>query len=67
MRPLNLEFPEWVDLRVTTAPPPLHEQDSTTGYTLTLENNMEILAPQFIQEGDTVRVNVESGKYMERV
>jgi elongation factor P len=67
MRPLNIEFPEWVDLRVTVAPPPLHEQDSTTGKTVRLENNMEILAPQFIEEGDTVRVSVETGKYMERV
>lgn len=66
-RPLNIEFPEWVDLRVTVSPPPLHEQDSTTGKTVTLENNMEILVPQFIAEGDKVRVNVETGKYMERV
>jgi elongation factor P len=67
MRPLNIEMPEWVDLRVTVAPPALHEQDSTAGKTVTLENRMEILAPQFIEEGDVIRVNVETGKYMERV
>ena len=47
--------------------PEKNEQDSTTGKTVTLENNMEILAPQFIVEGDTVRVSVETGKYLERV
>jgi hypothetical protein len=33
----------------------------------TLENGMVILVPQFIQPGDTVLVNVETGEYQERV
>ena len=64
---LSLQFPDHVDLRVTVAPPPLHEQDTTTPKTVILENGMEILAPQFIKEGDLVRVSVETGKYMERL
>ncbi len=33
---------------------------------VTLENKMEILTPQFIKEGDTVRVDTETGKYLGR-
>jgi elongation factor P len=33
----------------------------------TLENGMEILVPQFIKEGEIVRVDVETMKYVERV
>lgn len=66
-RPLNLQFPEFVDLRVLTAPPPRHDQETSTYKSVTLENGMEILTPQFIKQGDLVRVDVESGKYLERV
>ncbi len=66
-RPLTLQFPEFVDLEVTTSPPPIHEQETSTPKSVTLENGMEILVPPFIKEGDRVRVNVETGKYMERV
>lgn len=65
--PLTLEFPEWIDLQVVTSPPPSHDQESSTQKEVTLENGMEILVPHFIKEGDVVRVNVETRKYMERV
>jgi len=65
--PLTLEFPEWVDLRVVTSPPPSHDQETSTQKEVTLENGMEILAPHFIKEGDMVRINLETRKYMERV
>lgn len=65
--PLTIQFPEFVDLRVVVSPPPLHEQETSTYKEVTLENGMEILVPQFIKQGDLVRVNVETGKYMERV
>ena len=60
---LTLQFPEAVDLRVVTSPPPI----TSTYKSVTLENGMEILVPHFIKEGDRVRVNVETGKYMERI
>lgn len=66
-RPLVVQFPEWVDLQVITSPPPLHDQETSTYKEVTLENGMEILVPPFIKEGDRVRVNVETAKYVERV
>lgn len=65
--PVNVVFPEIVELKVVTAPPGIHEKDSTTMKTVTLENGMEILTPQFIKEGDIVKVNVYTHKYVERV
>ena len=64
--PLAIEFPEFVDMRVVTSPPPIHDQESTYK-SVTLENGRNILVPPFIKEGDLIRVNVETGKYMERV
>ncbi len=36
-------------------------------YNLSLDNGMTVLVPQFIKEGDRVRIEVETGKYLDRV
>lgn len=63
---VSVAFPAAVELRVVTAPPGLREHD-TAYKTIVLENGMEVLAPQFIKEGDVVKIEVASGKYLERV
>ena len=65
--PVTIEFPPVVELTIVSTPPGLHEHESSTFKTATLENGMETLVPQFIKEGDTVRIEVASGKYLERV
>lgn len=66
-RVVNVVFPSAVELKVVTAPAPLRDAEGNTYKTVVLENGMEVLAPQFIKEGDTVRIEVASGKYLERV
>jgi elongation factor P len=66
-RPVRVVFPEAVELKVTVSSPPLREHDSATFKSATLENGMELLVPQFIKEGDIVKVEVATGKYLERV
>lgn len=66
-RPVNIVFPPTVDLRVATTAQPIHTQQDNTLKPATLENRMEILVPQFIKPGETVRVEVETGKYRERI
>lgn len=66
-RPVKIVFPEGVELKVAVAPPPLREHDSATFKSATLENGMEVLVPQFIKEGDIVKIEVATGKYLERV
>jgi elongation factor P len=65
--PVTIAFPPAVELTIVSTPPALHEHETSTFKTATLENGMEVLVPQFIKEGDTVRIEVVSGKYLERV
>ncbi len=63
-RPLHVDFPKTVDMRVSNAPPPT--QDSTWKE-VEIENGVKLLAPQFIKEGDMIRIDVHQRKYMERI
>lgn len=65
--PVNIAFPQAIELSVVSAPPGVHDHATSTFKAATLENGMEVLVPQFIKEGDTVRIEVASGKYMERI
>ncbi len=65
--PVTITFPAAVELPIVSTPPGLHEHESSTFKTATPENGMEVLVPQFIKEGDTVRIEVASGKYLERI
>jgi len=66
-QPINIIFPKFVELKVKSSPPGIHDGTDTTLKEVVLENNQAILGPQFLKEGDIVRVDVESGKYIERV
>ena len=65
--PINIIFPKYVDLKVISSPSGIHDGTDMTFKEVVLENNQRILAPQFIKEGDMVRIDVETGKYMERL
>ena len=65
---INIKLPVKVDYLVKEAPPGF-KGDTATGGTklITLENGFQIQVPLFIETGDIVRVNTESGIYTERV
>ncbi len=65
---INVEIPIKIDLKVTEAPPGL-KGDSAQGGSkeIVLETGAKITAPLFVNEGDIVRINTESGTYIERV
>ena len=65
--PLHMSYPPTVELRVESTPEPLHMDDSSVPKDATLSNGMEVQVPQFVKEGDTVRIDVETGKFVERV
>jgi len=64
---IKLEIPIKVELRVKEAPPAVRG-NTAQGATkqIILETGATINAPLFIGEGDKVRVNTESGEYVER-
>ena len=65
---ISVELPVKVDLTVTEAPPGI-KGDTATGGTksVTLETGAKVNVPLFINEGDIIRVNTETGEYVERV
>jgi elongation factor P len=66
-RPVGVELPVTVDLKVTDTPPGMKGATaSNSGKPATLETGLQITVPQFIQVGEVVRVDTAEGKYMER-
>lgn len=60
--PIKMEF------KVKEAPPAVRGDTSKGGNkVVTLENGATLTVPMFVAEGDTIRVNTETGDYVERV
>jgi elongation factor P len=66
-QPVSIVFPEIVEVKVQTTAQPVHQQQDNTYKYATLENGMEVMVPQFIKEGESIRVEVATGKYVDRV
>jgi elongation factor P len=65
--PVGLELPQTVDLKVTdTAPAIKGATASAQLKPATLETGLVVSVPPFINIGDRVRVNTESGEYQSR-
>ncbi len=67
-KPVTIKIPVKVELRVTDAPPAVKGDTATGGSKLvTLESGAQINTPLFINEGDILRINTDTGEYNERV
>ena len=65
---VGLELPKTMELKVTFAPPEVRRATASASLRpITLENDMTINAPTFIKEGDIVKINTETGEYLERL
>jgi len=65
---ISLRVPVKIDLRVKEAPPAVRGNTAQGGTKqITLETGAVINAPLFINEGDLIRVNTETGTYVERM
>jgi elongation factor P len=65
---INIELPIKADYKVIEAPPAIKgDTASGGGKTVTLETGAKINVPFFISEGDIVKVNTQTGEYVERV
>jgi elongation factor P len=57
-----------MDFKVISSPPGV--KGNSTGNvnkTVKIETGADISAPLFINEGDVIRINTETGEYVERV
>lgn len=66
--PLDIELPTSVDLLVTQAETAVRG-DTATGVTkkVTTETGLQVVVPNFVEEGDTIRVDTRTGEYVTRV
>lgn len=66
-KPINLDMPTSVILKVVTTEPAVRG-DSVSNITkaATLETGLEVKVPLFIKEGDFIKVDTRTGKYLER-
>lgn len=65
---VGLELPKTMELKVTYAPPEIRKATATSSLRpVEVENGMSVNAPAFIKEGDLIKINTETGDYLERV
>ena len=67
-RPVAISLPIKMDFKVVSAPPGI-KGNSVGSVTkmVEIETGATITTPIFVNEGDMIRVNTESGEYVERV
>jgi elongation factor P len=65
--PINIDFPPIAEAKIDVTAQPVHQQQDNTYKYATLENGMEVMVPQFIRPGEIVRIEVATGKYLDRV
>ncbi len=66
-RPIGVELPPSVKLTVVDTEPSLKGATATGSFKpATTETGVTVMVPQFIAEGETIRVNTDTGEYIER-
>ncbi len=65
---INVSLPIKINLKVTQAPPGIKGDRSQSGTKIvTLESGAKVNAPLFVESGDIIEVNTESGEYVRRI
>ena len=66
-KPISAVLPDIVEARVVDTAPPSHSQQDSAWKEATLENGVSIRVPLFIAPDERVRVDLKTGRYIERV
>jgi elongation factor P len=65
--PVGIELPQTVDLKVVETVPSIKGATATNQMKpATLETGVVVQVPPFVDEGDVIRVNTDSGEYLSR-
>lgn len=65
---IGVQLPVKMEFKVTMAPPVIRGNTSSGGNKqVEIETGAKITTPLFVEEGDIIRVNTETGEYAERV
>jgi len=66
--PVSIKIPIKMELKVAEAPPAVRGDTATGGdKKVVLESGAVVSTPLFINVGDTLRINTDTGEYVERV
>jgi len=65
-RPVSVLFPDIIEVRIAETAPPAHGQQDNTWKTARLGNGISVMVPQFVKNGDLIRLDVASLKYVDR-
>ena len=65
-QPISVIFPDNMEVRVIDTAPPVHQQQDNTLKPAAVENGLQIMVPQFVKTGDSIRIDVATLKYMDR-
>jgi elongation factor P len=67
-KPVSIEVPDFVELKVTDTPPALAGATATNQYKeATLETGLTVSVPPFVKPGEKIRIDTRTGEYLERV
>lgn len=67
-RAVSIELPKTIDLQVVDTEPEIRGATASASMKRAkLETGISVNVPQFIKNGDTIRINTETGDYLERV
>jgi elongation factor P len=53
-------------VKIADTAPPSHQQHDTNFKPATLDHGVEVMVPQFVKTGDTIRLDIENLRYMDR-
>jgi elongation factor P len=64
---VTIQYPKVVELKVTATGTGIKGGQDNTMKPATLENGIEVLVPQFVETGETLRIDTEKMKYIDRI
>ena len=65
---INIELPIKVDYKVIEAPPGIKGNTAQGGTKpIIIETGAKVLVPLFVKQGDIIKINTQTGEYVERV
>ncbi|MBI4919979.1 elongation factor P [Candidatus Azambacteria bacterium] len=65
---INIKLPIKMDFKVVEAPPAIRGNTAQGGNKIvTIETGAQVAVPLFINEGDIIKINTQTGEYTERI
>lgn len=66
--PVTINLPQTMEFQVVETDPEIRSATASASYkSAKLSNGLAVQVPQFIRQGDTLKINTETGEYQERV